>query len=336
MFKRPTVIVVGAGASNDLKFPLGDELRYQLSAIFKQVKSDSWNLTGPTALLEAIRADAAQTGTNLNDYLVAARTISSHVLYARSIDEFVDHYQDNRALVLLAKMGICSAILEGEKASNLFNKDQAQRLSVRHDFLDKNDVWLKQLWYMMRQEVPRGRPTELFKNLSFVNFNYDRTLEAFLTQALIDMYDMQPDEAGRFVENCPIYHPYGVVDRLSTTPFGGGGHIDLLRLKANIRTYTESEASPQKDEYEAHLSNASNVVVLGFAYRQLNLELLSANPAKSLTIYGTAVGIPEENYPGIESRLNGVLQPVEGVLHFRFRNVKSAELLRLYEEPLIG
>ena len=307
-----------------------------LSAKFKQVRTDGWNLAGPPDLIQAIRADAAATGTNLNEYLHASRILASHILYARSIDEFVDHHQDNRLIVLLAKMGICSAILEHERSSNLFGKDQAQRLQVKHDFLDKNDVWLKQLWYMMRQEVPRTRPAALFENLSFVNFNYDRTLEAFLTQALVDMYEMEADEASRLIENCPIYHPYGAVDRLLSTPFGGRENLELLSLKDNIRTYTESEESPQKAEYETHLSNAANLVFLGFAYRRLNLELLSANRRHSLAIYGTAVGVPEENYISIESRLNGVLQPSNGVLHVRFRDVKSAELLRLYEEPLIG
>ena len=303
--------------------------------MFGHIQTDNWNLTGPPALLAGIHADAERTNTNLNLYLNGARTISSHVLYARSIDEFVDHYQDDRVLVLLAKMGICAAILEKEKSSNLV-RTKGNLSNVDHEFLDRNDVWLKQLWYMMRQEVPRGRPVGLFENLSFVNFNYDRTLEAFLIRALTDMYDMPADEAVRFVENCPIYHPYGVVDRLSSTPFGAGYPVDLLRLKDNIRTYAESEASPQKRDYEDHLSKASNVVFLGFAYRQLNLELLRSGGKGSQRVFGTAVGIPEENFGGVEMRLSHVLLRTNGNLDVRLRPVKCAELLRLNEESLIS
>lgn len=336
LFKQPTVIVVGAGASHDLQFPLGDELRYQLSNMFKQVQSDGWQLNGPKAVVQAILSDAKDTGTDANEYLDAARTLSSHVLYARSIDEFVDHHQGNRVLVALAKIGICAAILDREQSSNLFVKDDIGRLSVRHEFLDKNDVWLKQLWYMMRQEVPKAEPRRLFENLAFVNFNYDRTLEAFLTMALIDMYELSSQDADRFIEEMPIYHPYGVVDRLSATPYGGGHVVDLLRLKDNIRTYTESEASPQKTDYETLLGNAVNVAFLGFAYRQLNLDLLKSVGAGTLRIFGTAVGIPQENFSGIEGRLNGVFQRTNGLRQVRLRDVKCAELLRLNEEFLIS
>ena len=336
MFKRPTVIVVGAGASFDLGFPLGNGLRYSLSKTFKQILSDEWQLRGPAPLLEGIRSDAALTNTDLNEYLQTAKILASHILYARSIDEFIDHYQDNRVLVLIAKMGICSVILESENKCSLFNKQDNQHFTVKHEFLDANDVWLKQLWYMMREEVPRSSPARLFENISFINFNYDRTLEAFLTMALEDMYDLSKVEAASLVDNAPIYHPYGVVDNLSSTPFGGGRHANLVRLKDNIRTYTESEASPQKAAFEGRLRDASFVVFLGFAYRPLNLELLKSIGLGRLKVFGTAVGIPEENFAGIEGRLSHVLERTNGGLSVRLRDVKCAELLRLNEVSLIS
>ena len=189
---------------------------------------------------------------------------------------------------------------------------------------------------MMREEVPRQSPSRLFENLTFINFNYDRTLEVFLIKAIEDMHDLSHDEAARLVESASIYHPYGIVDNLSSTPFGGSDRTNLLQLKDNIRTFTESETSPQKFNIGANLSAASCLVFLGFAYRPLNLELLSSTGNGALRVFGTAIGIPEENYSGVESRLSRVIQRTNGQLSVRLRNVKCAELLRLNEESLIS
>lgn len=342
MFKQPTVIVVGAGASKDLEFPLGDELRYKISDLFKRVRTENFALTGPQDVLDAIRSHATESGSNINEYLAAARVLSKHIMYARSIDEFVDHHNENTILVFLAKIGICQTILKYESESKLFVKGpQSNELLVNHAFLDQKDVWLKQLWYMMREGVPRHDPQRIFDNLSIINFNYDRTLEVFLLRALCDMFDLTSRNAADLIEAASIFHPYGLVDRLSVdsasgTVFGGSERVDLKRLCNNIRTYCESEISETKVAFGINLRNARNVVFLGFAYRQLNLELLKIVGYGSVSVFGTAVGIPDENFPGIEGRLGGVFERTNGVVHTRLRGVKSAELLRLTEEFLIG
>jgi hypothetical protein len=260
---------------------------------------------------------------------------------ARSIDEFIDHHQNDIPLVFVAKATICKVILACEKASSLFKKGVGHdAFQVDHKALDERDAWLKQLWYMMRQDVPRNRPIQLFENLSIINFNYDRTLEAFLSKALGDMHDMSSYDALKYISNAPIFHPYGLVDDMSSediaTPFGGSTNVDLKRLSQNIRTYCESEGSEQKLRYQEILKSAKNIVFLGFAYRSLNLELLKFAGSGSLSVFGTAFKIPEENYEGIEGRLGGIFSRLGGVNHTRLRGVKSAELLRLYEERLIG
>ena len=342
MFRRPTVIVVGAGASYDLGFPLGDQLRYKISAALSEIRVEYGRLIGPNDLLSSMRSASKGQNLDINAYVQAAEKISSHVLYARSIDEFVDHFQDQRAVVELSKIAICKLILESEKKSKIFAYNVINNISeVNHGFLDKNDVWLKQIWYMMREGVPRHRPIDLFHNLTFINFNYDRSLETFLTRALTDMFSLSVSDAENLISNAPIYHPYGKVGRLTGSlhegaPYGGHEQVDLWSLAQGIRTYCESEDSAATLEFQQLLANAAHIVFLGFAYRQLNLDLLKSVGDGSIGVYGTSIGIPDENHDGIISRLSGVLTRTGGAINARLRPVKSAELLRLYEEPLIG
>ena len=65
---------------------------------------------------------------------------------------------------------------------------------------------------MLVRGVPKENVSQIFDNVSFIVFNYDRCIEHFLLFVLQNAYGISDREAGKIlVEKLRIIHPYGVV-----------------------------------------------------------------------------------------------------------------------------
>jgi hypothetical protein len=110
------------------------------------------------------------------------------------------------------------------------------------------------------------------------------------------------------VEQMKIIHPYGFIGNLNRVPFGE--NLDYARFGAlyrNIRTFVEDSENTKKERTEIkHLIDRANrIILLGFAYHKMNLDLLFKYSGYAATLaddapltdhfdcYGTGYGISE-------------------------------------------
>ena len=117
------VLVVGAGASNEVKLPLGSDLKTQIANYLNIKFEHGFTLvSGDESIVEALRFRARATDDgrgDINPYLSECRKIASAMPQAASIDNFLDAHSKNEIMIYCGKLAIARAILSAEKASSL-------------------------------------------------------------------------------------------------------------------------------------------------------------------------------------------------------------------------
>ena len=137
-----------------------------------------------------------------------------------------------------------------------------------------------------------------------ISFNYDRSVEQYLSHALSNYYRIGLERAQKIVASLEILHPYGTVGKLPWqrtergVPYGGEGDAsELLYVTSQLRTFTEQiEDKSLIESMRAALAESDCVVFLGFAFHEINMKLLEFGaPHRERWIYGTAHGISSED-----------------------------------------
>ena len=136
-------------------------------------------------------------------------------------------------------------------------------------------------------QLPHSDRAKLFDKCAFVVFNYDRCIEYFIN-ALQRFYRIGLDEAQQIVASAKIYHAYGSTGQIAAVPFGVS-RIDYCGIGASsIKTYTETV---QTDHIQEVIFNAQQIVFLGMAYHDQNLQLLAKPDTFEIkSVIGTAYG----------------------------------------------
>ena len=240
MFVRNTAVILGAGASHECGLPLGSELKRQIAADLKlKFGAHSTLGSGDARLLELLQQ---KFGNNLSAYLKAANTLASSVALFPSIDEVLHYFSDDAAVVHLGKLAIVLEILRGERKSpSQYNESQG-----RPNVQKLEDTWYNEFLSMVLAGRTRQENDAAFSSITFINFDYDRSLEHYLYWALQDQAAIAPAEAARLASSLKVIRPYGCVGPLDWQQRGGvpfgpsddGGH-DLFELANKIRTFTE-------------------------------------------------------------------------------------------------
>src|SRR5262245_15805388 len=275
MFKRQTLFIIGAGASNEIGLPVGTTLaatiadKLNLNISFEGERSPTGDSDIWYNIINTHRAEA-------NEYYAACAKIRSGVQWGRSIDDFLYDHQDVRHVNRFGQCSIVKSILEAERASPLYTSQLAKRA------LDLNALrnsYFMTLFTLLSKSVSRANVSDVFANVRFIVFNYDRCLEQFFLVALQEFYRISEQEALQLILGLQIIHPYGAVGRFSRIAFGGGDEHrlsqDYVRLAESIRTYTEQITDPEfLMAIHAELHKAEQIIFLGFAYHEANMNLL--------------------------------------------------------------
>ncbi len=185
--------------------------------------------------------------------------------------------------------------------------------------LDKvQKTWYVKSLKMLGQEITKENAREIFDNVAFIVFNYDRCIEQFLRYGLRFLYGLPEKEAEDICDDLQLIHPYGYVADLPMqgkspggVPFGdhdyGSDHVGLAE---NIRTYTEQILDADlSSRIHAEMLSAGNIVFLGFAFHPQNMHLLT--PEEKLgpkTIFGTAYGMSDDDIQTITGQLFGMFR----------------------------
>lgn len=330
MFKRQTLFIVGAGASAEVDFPIGTQLALTIRAKmdirfehgFKPIG------TGDHDLYSLIKQSRPREG---DQFQKAAWRIREGIVFAQSIDDFLDQHRTDQYVNLYGKAAIVQAVIEAERNSSLFfNRYEgvetfdAERLT---------DTWFTKFMYMLCRGIPREQVTKVFDKVAFIVFNYDRCIEHFLIHALQRAYSIRIEDAAALVDRLHIVHPYGSVGDLSKVPFGHT-RINAVELASGIKTYTEQAgAADITEKLRAELNRADRIVFLGFAFHDQNVRMLQGSERPSnRVVYGTILGMSEPDKDEVRRQLASTLRP--STIHLE--RLKCAGLFDHFAKSLSG
>lgn len=208
MLKSKTVFIIGAGASKEVGFPLGQELKGVISKKL-DLRFEDFDRHVGTGDLTIYKALRQQFQAQINDYLHACWQIRDGIVLSDSIDDFIDAHQHDERISICGKLAIARAILEAERSSKLFF--ERKHVDDTIDFQSVDNTWYSKFYRLLAKQTLKTKLDNIFENVTIVNFNYDRSLEHFLVHALTANYRIKIEEAQDLVQKLTIYRPYGSI-----------------------------------------------------------------------------------------------------------------------------
>ncbi len=178
MISRPTVFILGAGASAEYGFPVG-------YALYDKI------CRGETAAPPMISRQEKILGyRQKRDHDFQQFRTQLEQSGQQSVDAFLETHPD---LVEYGKRVIASALIPYEQEDTLFRRPNSSAVGPR--------------WYqLLLAELGDSFDTFAQNQLSVLTFNYDRSLEHFLVVALSRKYKLPLSTAWQQVQIRPIRH----------------------------------------------------------------------------------------------------------------------------------
>lgn len=268
MISSPTVLVLGAGASRHVGYPLGSEL---VRDIWSQ-RVHPENETLPN-------------GWSKDDVLEFATNLRRSGYY--SIDAYLEAESRH---VPLGKYLIARRL---KRAENL-------------DVLFENAGWYQYLLNVLvgRGDArPEFRP----ENLSVITFNYDRSLEAYLYHALLARCKVSADQARDMLARIPIAHVHGILGSFPDFEYRATSDPnELLAVSNGIQIIHECEdESPAFQAARGLLQAAERIYFLGFGFHTDNVRRLgfSQETLKEKRVWCTLTEVGPIELKTISARL---------------------------------
>ncbi len=259
MIDKKTVFVLGAGASCPYGYPSGAQLRKEIceSPGIDQFFCRHLN-----------QSEMEKSGSMRREDLkkFAESFFNSST---RSIDLFMAR---NPHWANAGKYAIALAIFDAERKSDFREKAK------------EGEDWYFHLFDRLTNTITNGKNLCAFsKNkISFITFNYDRSLEQFLYESLINSFGQVSEE--KVIEQLngiKIIHLYGEIAALTwqDTKNGVGykheiTHNLLARCKENLKTIYEESENLGLNEAQELIKEAEQIFVLGFGYAKENMDIL--------------------------------------------------------------
>ncbi len=184
MIKRETVFVLGAGASKPYGFLTGRDLKANV------LKNMTWGEGPWRGYLSELQFARDEVTVFNREFGESGRP---------SVDLFVEHRPD---YLRLGKAAIALAHIPCENTNWVFPTP-----------VEADDNWYE--YILGKMDAPFDRFGE--NKVSFVTFNYDRSLEHFFRTALANSYRKTPAEVRAVLKKIPIVHVHGVLGALNAT-----------------------------------------------------------------------------------------------------------------------
>ena len=92
-----------------------------------------------------------------------------------SIDNLMDAHRTDEDISFIGKLAITKAILAAERKSKLYRKPGEREFT----FADIAGTWLMP-FFQIASEGVKENAAQIFENVTFIVFNYDRCIERFL------------------------------------------------------------------------------------------------------------------------------------------------------------
>lgn len=279
MITGRTVFVLGAGASQPFGLPLGNELYQRVIDHFAQNTSHTNEFFKVTSFAER----------DLRPFVEAL-----HYSGLTSVDAFLERRTE---FVDIGKAVMALELMKGEIHGNLWNASQN---------------WMKYLYTRMSTDT-----LEQFaqNTVSFITYNYDRTLEHFLHTSLMNTYGKSEEKCAEVLSKIAIKHLHGRLGYLpwqserDVVPFGlnpiDARYMEICQRE--IRIVHEDIADRDTDFNIARriLHEAKLIYFMGFGYGAKNVERLMFEQVKAEHAEGTAAGLTNKESTAITAVFQG-------------------------------
>jgi len=273
---KPTVLVLGAGASAPFGLPLGRDLRNMVCG-----------LSSGTFVFQQL-APLGHSNDDIQAFMRELRYSADG-----SVDAFLE---GNPEYLEIGKRIIAALLLPLEIERNLFPPAAS----------GSN-------WYEYLANVMAVGTHDLSANaLSIITFNYDRSFEHYFSRVISQRCRIPLGDAHERLRAIPIVHVHGSLGAYGATPDGGlyGPTVNpeaVQRAAENIRIVSAvADTDPVFDVAEELLDRAQRILFLGFGYLPANVRRLRTfeTPARpGRLVDGTSVGIPERRWQQIKNEV---------------------------------
>ena len=291
MITEDTLFILGAGASSPYGYPTGKGLRRIIckefpkdySALLKRRASPDSDYFGD---------DAIYAAQNLSEFFFKSSTPSIDLFLARN-----HNFSD------IGRKAIALSIWKAE-SNSCFRED-----------VDQSQDWYSYLYHRLTETLSEPDNYKLIgqNKVSFITFNYDRSLEFFLYESILNSFTSitrtQPPKADFLPFS--FQHVYG---QLAPLPWQGSSSLDyteklndykLKQIYENIRVIYD-RTDDNLTEMKEQISKAKRIFFLGFGFANENLEVLGISDFLNgdQQIFGTAYGMTEKEIQSIRIKLN--------------------------------
>lgn len=308
MIRENTTFVIGAGASAEFNLPVGSGLAKNIKrSAFLPRSSRSQEVPGDEYFCE-MAFQGCQTQDDRKVVRAALDAIHKGIYTSVSIDAFIHRNHSDKMIERMGKALIALEIAKAEAGSLMhIGRGREHLESTDRDKLE--DTWISHFFRMLTDGI--DDPKRIGDNLSIICFNYDRCIEFYLRESIINAYRVERQVAHDIVQSLNIIHPYGTLGELTLDGYGAGKGLlafgpeldratGLLNIAENIRTYTQQAHDVDKVEriHEA-IADCKNLVFLGFGFNNQNLDLLRvkhtfSGDAFPKNIYSTGYGLYQQ------------------------------------------
>lgn len=281
MIDDKVLFVLGAGASKPYGYPTGKELRDYIT---------DKSAHDIAVLLDATSYTEEEKEQIIRDFQKFAFKFKTSSI--QSIDQYMAIRNE------FAEYGKCTIALNILKSEN--RNEYVYRINE-----DCNN-WYEYLWHRITKDISsqEGIDKILSYNISFITFNYDRSLEHFFYTRLLSTFGKRPVEtfsSALHDKKYPFHieHVYGKID--------GYDHKNQLRYGEKV-TYSKVtkcmqnintiyEMQKNKDSVLADLLlDADRIFFLGFGFAPENLTALNlpAQLTGKRNVFGTTLGFTKK------------------------------------------
>ena len=263
---KRTVLILGAGASQHLGYPIGEDLLFKIAGLSTDNNGMSFVYELET-VGKLPRKFPFHTGT-IDNFLYDIQFATE---YYSSIDAYLEH---NENYVSVGKWLIARELTKYEITPRVINPG-----------------WYRVLFRALFGHIPVDKPPTIARNLSIITYNYDRSLEQYLHWTIIKTFGFHSmwttidpgamPRAEAAFKAIPIVHVHGLLGNYPAVRYSPKlDHRELLAISRKINIINEMQDASDgfcNNEYRRAyrlLEEADRIIFAGFGFFSDNIKRL--------------------------------------------------------------
>ena len=290
MINKNTLFILGAGASKPYGYPSGADLRRMIVQQYEGL------------LLNLVQIKGS---FDEEDLQIILENLKFFLPEFDRADAFIDLFLSRRPeFERLGKIGIILSILAAEMDSKF-----------REDMHGKNYQlnWYSYLFAKLTEDMSEPLSYKKFSenNINFVTFNYDRSLEYYLSIGMAANFNLRANQIRDIFDKMQFEHVYGKIDNLpwqqgntSLSYQKSGQKINMQQLNSLIKNIylIQDRKTIDKKRIANLIQKSSRIYFLGFSYLKENMDvidIINNTDTQKHIIYRTGYGFKESEINAI-------------------------------------